>query len=254
MDELAFVRANGFRAFYSKDLSHALEFNPKVEAEWHVIPESGMLTCTLRNVLKHPHDFIEILKLHPAFNGSDQYGTPDNFWVIPGYIPGFRQRIHAREILPLISLYVKLLPNFYKPTGELKIGDWFCSTNIFYKGMKHNLIPHFDEAPFVATLWLTEGLKNAGTGLYTMKVNDTAYYNIDHITNPKDREEYDRVTTLYQTNNLSIDGVFQLYDKVGCEFNSIVAYQGRYFHQAHVKDEDWPEDKVRYSLLSFLKQ
>jgi hypothetical protein len=210
---------------------------------------SGLRYYVVRNVMKNPDAFIDLLQSHNAYGGDVEISTP-----------GYRQLISPMELPTLCNLYTQFYKQFTKKDLPQPISSWCFATNIYHDQMvcwNNNNMPHYDRQPITAYLWLTKNM-DAGTGFYSLKIGDKIHYRYTDEFNKMSKEEYlkyfkyDMATaTKKEWKRFESDEHWQVYAVTPSEFNSVVFYDPMYFHNAFYDKSD---ARVRYSLLSFLDQ
>lgn len=245
VNEIDFLNSNGFVAIDRSEQFEALQFNDNINFDYQ-ISDYGMKYCVIRNVLKEPEKFIKLLKRHPAYGGPMRVSSP-----------GFRQLLSPIEYASLLNMYNNVCNTLNGVNKNINILRWVCCSNIYYNGMTGNPRPHPDGSSNASNLWLSEGMENAGTGFYRLKIEDTIYYNLKQV---KD-EHIKLLGSILQNNQKDIvpwfgfdkDEHWERYDMIHAEFNSAVIYDGNWFHNAYYEPKNWETDKIRYSFVSFLQ-
>jgi hypothetical protein len=80
MDEFKLLSENAFVPIEREEHKHICQLNENMTFELKETPEGGIQYVLIRNILKHPDDFVTFVKRHPAYGGK-----------LKTYIPGFRQ-------------------------------------------------------------------------------------------------------------------------------------------------------------------
>ena len=249
INEIELLKSQGFNLASTTDAISALAINKHFSFSKNIISESKMEYCMLDNILYQPDLFVDLLKKYPVFNFDPEY------WSSASHIPGFRQRIANRDLLPLIKLW----SNAYfaiKNKSFPFIFDWHCATNIYVKDMKINLIPHVDGDSFVSNMWLMKNMSNCGTGFYKLKMNGKEYYRFSTMT-PNEKTQYLEIDSElrkkpYPWRPWEPNEYWELYATIPSIYNSSLLYEGDFFHQGIFDEKNWPENIIRYSLVSFL--
>jgi len=246
--EFEILKKNGFKPVDRSFQHHILQINPKISYDYKVSKVSGLRYCIIRDVLQNPDDFVSIMKMHPGYGGSIRVSTP-----------GIRQLFSPLEFSTLMEVYGKVynvltLQN-NKPIP--KIWQWACCSNILYKGVRGNSLPHHDNSPMSVSLWLTKDIENTGTGLYGVTIDGKKYYNSFDIPEDKKHKLAELITKDYYNEDplygFVKDDDWELYELTPYEYNSAVLFDSRYFHRWFYDSNKWNEDQIRYSLVSFLQ-
>jgi hypothetical protein len=228
----------------------AIQINDNLQVEETVVDGTDLRYYVVKNFLKNPEAFVELLKKHNAYGGDIEVSTP-----------GYRQLISPLELSTLSNWYSNFYGNFVKK--KIPITSWCYATNIYHNQMKcwnHNNRPHFDFQPITTYLWLTKDV-NAGTAFYKLKFDNNTHFRYnDDIDDMKktNKEEYRKyfkydLTTAKEEQwyRFESDEYWQVYAVTPSEYNSVVFYDPLFFHNAFYDKSD---AEVRYSLLSFLDQ
>jgi hypothetical protein len=238
--------------------THDFEFNwnamlrgKNIAYKYSTLPESNMPLCTVTNVLADPQLFIDLLKEYPAIESDSRY------WGGSSHHIGYKQSLNAQNFLPMIAMwkpaFLEMFPEINWEENSV-VTKWNISTNIYSKEMHPAFMPHHDGGR-VSNLWLTRGLEHFGTGFYRLKMDGRFFYHVKELT------QY--MKTLYLVTNKRLlqdlssarfweeNPNWELYAAVPAIYNSAVVYDGNYFHAGLGIPEEWPDKKVRYSLISF---
>jgi hypothetical protein len=240
-------------------ITHDFEYNwdamtrsAHIAYKYDQLPVSGMPYCIASNVLKDPELFIQLLKQYPATESDPR------FWAGSAHHIGYKQSLHAQTFLPLLSMWRVAFKEMF-PEVDLDdhktAASWSVTTNIYSKEMHPAFIPHHDGGR-VSNLWLSKGLEHFGTGFYRLKMDGKYFYHVKELT------KYNR-TRYGVTNRKLLESLstarfweendnWELYAALPAVYNSALIYDGNWFHAGLGIPEEWPEKKIRYSLISLL--
>jgi hypothetical protein len=242
MDEFKLLSENAFVPIEREEHKHICQLNENMTFELKETPEGGIQYVLIRNILKHPDDFVTFVKRHPAYGGK-----------LKTYIPGFRQFFSTTEFMFLHQFWSAL---YKKTTGkDTSFWNWASCSNICYPGMVGDVEPHADLAPYVGSLWLMKDMPDTGTAFFKFKHDGKVYYNKHDL--PKGMYE---TSPIFKSDARSFRSWYDLeknerYERIyvtGSEYNTAVFYSGHYFHNTTLRPDKYP-NKVRYSFLSFLE-
>lgn len=208
------------------ELYEASEVNNNMEI-FEVKVTDHLRYYVIDNFLKTPDKFIQILQKFPALSGL--------FY-------GARQQFTPVELRNLILAYCDI----GKAVGlDLNPRTWITSSNIMWKDMptkNHDWRPHWDYDA-VAMLWLTN--TKGGTGFYNFH-GCPAYKMLDENRMSLLQSEV-RPTDPEPWKTFDGNDDWQLYHVAETTFNSVIIYNGDFFHSPYPKFDDG----YRYNLVSF---
>jgi hypothetical protein len=211
-------------------IDDALKVNEKLQLKE---VKAGPLTYfVIEDFLVNPYDALEIFQTYPALH-PPYHSTG----------PGGRQIISVIEMRPILKVYGEILGNLKH--RNINIMNFFTCSNIAYEGMKcSNEInkPHHDVNEIAITLWMSE--QKGGTAFYDYHGEPDARKLTTKDYNDAHRHQKQIVTW----ENFEGDEDWNLYTIVPEKFNSVVIYNGFYFHSMYPV---FDKDDYRYNIISF---
>ena len=222
----------------------AIQINKELQVETINDKESGLRYFVIKNVLKDPDAFVELLSKHNAYGGDIEVS-----------IPGYRQLISSLEVPTISKLYAQLFKEF--TDVETKLSSWYYATNIFHQDMvsaKANNMPRFEPYPIATQLCLT---KDPNCGLVFFKVGGHARYNNE--VKEFEQDVFDKVFPAFNPKtekniqswkNFEGNEDWTPYVQEKYEYNSAIVFDPLYFHQVLFAENK--VDSVKYFLTSYL--
>lgn len=183
----------------------------------------------IKNFLKYPKKFVDLLSNYPAIVGPNYISTP-----------GARQNLSCVEIKNLLFEYKNILNRIDVTADPTR---WINCTNIMWEGMEcleGSNHPHFDTSTWVANLWLSD--HQGGTAFYkyqNTKLNKNDLSSDDNIFNITNK--------MIPWTNFKGNELWTQYHLLPTEFNTLYFYDGSFFHAPYPK----LNNEHRYSLISF---
>ncbi len=214
----------------------------------------------VEDVLMNPYDVRNFLIESACIAGTNNL-IPDKTGD-----PGMQQPI-ANEWVQPYALYLRSLLFHHRIyTKDIAWQDFCCYCNVFWKGMKamdSNYRPHVDPGDFAFNLFLSDDLvEGEGTAMFSINVRGQKWMDV------RDMEKKSGLTPSTISSTMDInrigagvpddwvsfqgDDVYNLEGVVPASFNSVSGYKGSIFHTAVYDHSKYPDDHVRYSLVSML--
>lgn len=213
----------------------------------------------VENVLMNPKDVRDFLQKASYICGTNDL-IPDKTGA-----PGMQQPIANEWTKPFLMYLRSVL--FHKKiyTKNLTWYDFSCYCNVFWNTMMSidsNYRPHIDPADMAFNLFLSENCSNDGTSIFSMELDGESWIDLRELEK-KSLIPPARVSAAMDWNRVGNgipdkwccfegDDVYTLRKVIPAEFNCLSAYKGSHFHTAHYDTSQYPDDYVRYSLVSML--
>jgi hypothetical protein len=181
----------------------------------------------IRNFLKHPEEYKNLLLNFPAVRDST-------------YSPGWRQ-----DVPPWAA---KFITNFVREN----VCDWNparVSCNIYNGNMqmkKNSHLPHSDAWPGIWNIWFNKECLG-GTAFWSYK----GKIHVNELTEEENSYLFDKTTKesgYEQWKNFRGDEDWELSCIAPMEYNTLLFYNGGFFHSPWIL-ENWYVDEDRYSMI-----
>jgi len=206
-------------------LEHVCQINQ--DAKLEDVVYDGVQFKTIKNFLKHPDKYIELIKQFPA--------TRDHT-----YSPGFRQ-----DIPPWAAKFITMFIQEH-------VGNWSparVSCNIYGGDMlmkNFSNLPHSDPFYGVWNLWLNQKCLG-GTAFWKHK----GKFHVSELTQEEHKHLFGKplTSTGYEKwKNFKGDEDWEMTCIAPMEYNSLLFYNGGFFHSPWIQ-ESWYLDEYRYSMV-----